>query len=176
MLTLLALSGWAGYVQRFVVHGSEDAVPLLIAAVLALPLGWERESYGKPAGLRTHVLVAIGAAAFIAAFREFAGDHANGVSRVTHGVIAGIGFVGAGSIIQSRASVKGLTTATSIWTAAAIGAASALDAYGVAVALSLIAFVVLAIERLDLFREQVKENGDADENNAANDDDREHSG
>lgn len=100
----------------------------LLAGVL---LGWERESHSKPAGLRTHMLVAMGSATFtIIAFEMYdrmqhtdRGPGAADPIRLLQGIIGGIGFLGAGSIIRDRASVTGLTTAANIWVTGGIGVA-----------------------------------------------------
>jgi len=105
-------------------------VRLLAATILATAIGWERESRNKPAGLRTHMLVGLGSAAFFLIFIELALGplkDSEGLSpdptRIFQGVITGIGFLGAGAIIQSRGEVKGLTTGAGIWVAGAIGLA-----------------------------------------------------
>jgi putative Mg2+ transporter-C (MgtC) family protein len=108
------------------------AIRLLAATVLGLLVGIDREWRSKPAGMRTHALVALGSASFvILALELVAGPlrHAEDVAldptRVIEGIIGGIGFLGAGSIIQGRDGVKGLTTGASIWTVGAIGVACA---------------------------------------------------
>jgi putative Mg2+ transporter-C (MgtC) family protein len=99
-------------------------IRLLVAAALGGVLGAERESTGKPAGLRTHMLVALGAALFALAPREVALSEGD-IGRVIQGVAAGIGFIGAGTILKRSESgeITGLTTAASIWLTAAIGVA-----------------------------------------------------
>jgi putative Mg2+ transporter-C (MgtC) family protein len=100
------------------------AIKLALAAVLGGAIGWERERKGKAAGLRTHMLVAVGAALFIMAPLE-AGVPLADVTRVMQGVAAGIGFVGAGAILKmsDQGQVVGLTTAAGIWMTAAVGMA-----------------------------------------------------
>jgi len=99
---------------------------LLMAAILGGILGYEREQQGKNAGLRTHMLVSAGAALFVLVPQQ-AGMSEESISRVVQGLLAGIGFLGAGSIIKmsEKEQVKGLTTAASIWATAAIGIAAA---------------------------------------------------
>jgi putative Mg2+ transporter-C (MgtC) family protein len=99
-------------------------VRVLLAAVLCGLLGAEREKARKPAGLRTHMLVALGAAVF-ALFPVEAGMSIGDLSRVIQGVAAGIGFIGAGTILKRADAdeVSGLTTAASVWLTAAIGLA-----------------------------------------------------
>ena len=96
-------------------------VRLLVAMVLGGLLGYERELRGTAAGLRTHMLVAVGAALFVLVPLQ-AGTQLADMSRVLQGVIAGIGFLGAGAIIKlGEQQVRGVTTAASIWATAAIG-------------------------------------------------------
>lgn len=105
-----------------------DAVPCLLAAVVAgAALGWEREAQDKPAGLRTHTMVSLGCALLTVVALRFMHDarmEYNQVVdpfRVLQGIVGGIGFLGAGAIIQSSGSVSGLTTASNIWLSAAAG-------------------------------------------------------
>jgi putative Mg2+ transporter-C (MgtC) family protein len=95
---------------------------VLVAAFLGALLGWERQRAGKAAGLRTHMLVALGAALFVL-FPAEAGMAIGDLSRVIQGVATGIGFLGAGTILKRAESehIEGLTTAASIWLTGAIG-------------------------------------------------------
>jgi putative Mg2+ transporter-C (MgtC) family protein len=123
-------------------------VRLLVAAILAGILGLERESMGKAAGLRTHMLVGLGASLFVLIVTPFGTE--GDVSRVIQGVAAGIGFIGAGSILKNidRGQVTGLTTAASIWMAAAIGVAAGIGALWFSVVATAIAWIILdLIER-----------------------------
>jgi len=99
-------------------------VRVVVAAALGGFLGAERERAGKAAGLRTHMLVALGAALFVL-FPAEAGMSIGDLSRVIQGVATGIGFIGAGTILKREESedIQGLTTAASIWLTAAIGMA-----------------------------------------------------
>ena len=120
-------------------------VRLLLAAALGGVLGYQREHVGKAAGLRTHMLVAIGSALFILAPREADADF-TATSRVIQGLVAGIGFLGAGTILKRQHhEVEGLTTAASIWTTAAIGMTVALGQGRTAILAAAIAFVILAV-------------------------------
>lgn len=124
---------------------------LLLALVLGAIVGWERFVDKKAAGLRTHTLVALGAAGVMVAARGImGGDPAadREMSRVVQGVITGIGFLGAGSILQSGRSVRGLTTAASVWLVATIGVAAGGGQRGVAIALTVMTWVVLRGFRL----------------------------
>jgi len=138
----------------------ESFLRLLLATVCGAALGWERERKSKPAGLRTHMMVSLGAATFIVAGLHYAESLGQtepswvqaDLFRIVSGVIGGVGFLGAGSIIESRGDVRGLTTAASIWVAAATGIACGMGYYGLsimAVALAMITLVVVgAFERL----------------------------
>lgn len=127
----------------------EILIRLVVAAVLSALIGYERESHMKPAGMRTNALVGIGTSMVAIAsvmLVKFGGVDAVDVSRLAASILPGIGFIGAGTIIRSGGSVKGLTTAASIWVVAAIGIASGLGLYDLAVVgtiLGLIALVAL---------------------------------
>jgi len=121
-------------------------VRLLLAAVLGGVLGYEREKKGKAAGVRTHMLVAMGAALFVLVPQQ-GGMQLGDMSRVIQGVIAGIGFLGAGAIIKSDSeeNVQGLTTAAGVWMTAAIGVACGLGRESTALLGTLLALAVLAL-------------------------------
>jgi putative Mg2+ transporter-C (MgtC) family protein len=121
-------------------------VRLLLAALLGGLLGYEREHQGKAAGVRTHMLVALGAALFVLVPQQ-AGMVVADISRVIQGIVAGIGFLGAGAIIKQNreGDVKGLTTAAGIWMTAAIGIACGLGRETTAIASTVLALVVLAL-------------------------------
>lgn len=112
-----------------------------LAVLLAGTLGLERELSAQPAGLRTHALVSLGAALFTLTGAEVL--HAD-PTRIAAQVVSGIGFLGGGAILRDRATVRGLTTAATLWAAAAIGLASGLGAYRPAVLAAGIALVVTA--------------------------------
>lgn len=103
-------------------QGTRVTLRLLLAALLGGVLGLERERQGKAAGVRTHMLVCLGAALFVLV-PDVAGALDDAMSRVIQGVVAGVGFLGAGTILKGDAAnqVKGLTTAAGIWLTAAIG-------------------------------------------------------
>jgi len=119
---------------------------LTLAVVLGAAIGYERELRGKDAGLRTHMLVSLGAAIFVLVPVTSDMETAD-VSRVMQGVIAGIGFLGAGAILKQEKGleVKGLTTAASIWVAAAVGISAGYGREATAVASTLVALFVLAV-------------------------------
>jgi len=123
-------------------------VRLCVAVVLGGVLGWERESVGAPAGLRTHMLVSLGSALFVLIPLQ-AGMRLDDLSRVLQGVTAGIGFLGAGAILKQRDrnDVRGLTTAASIWLTAALGVAAGMGREATALLSTLFALVILAILR-----------------------------
>ena len=99
----------------------EMVLRLLMAVALGAIIGYQRERAGKPAGLRTHVLICVGAALFTMASIYSFGAAAD-PSRVAAGIVIGIGFLGAGAIIRREGGVvEGLTTAATIWVVAAIG-------------------------------------------------------
>lgn len=127
----------AGQATRIVVR-------LGIAALLGGVLGWEREHAGKAAGVRTHMLVAMGAALFVLVAQQ-AGIAPADNSRVLQGVIAGVGFLCAGTILKGDAEhqVKGLTTAAGIWLTAAIGVCAGLGREVTALLSTLLALAVL---------------------------------
>jgi putative Mg2+ transporter-C (MgtC) family protein len=117
---------------------------LLLAAGLGGAIGYQREKAGKPAGLRTHILICIGAALFTVASLYGFGLTAD-VSRVAAGVVIGVGFIGAGAIIRRDEAgiVAGLTTAATIWAVAAIGLAAGAGLYLVAGVTTAITLAVL---------------------------------
>ncbi|RTR05046.1 MgtC/SapB family protein [Halomonas nitroreducens] len=125
---------------------------LAVAAGLAMVLGLERELRGKPAGLRSHMLVALGAAAFLIVgleilFATAEGDPSARIdpTRIIEGVIGGIGFLGAGSIIRSGSSVHGITTGASIWLAGAIGIAAGVNNFALAAMVTGLALVIMTV-------------------------------
>jgi putative Mg2+ transporter-C (MgtC) family protein len=122
-------------------------VRLLVAAVLGGMLGMQRERHGKAAGVRTHMLVALGAALFVLVPMQ-AGMASEDLSRVVQGVVAGVGFLCAGSILKSGDDhVRGLTTAAGIWLTAAIGLAAGMGREMTAALSALLALAILAMER-----------------------------
>jgi len=133
-------------------------VRILIATVLGGMLGAEREIHGHGAGFRTHTMVAIGAAVFVMAALDVSASSPAELTRVLQGIATGIGFIGAGTILKlsDKIEVRGLTTASSIWLAAAIGSAVGLGQVLLALVGTLTAVIVLAVLKpLDrLFRRQ----------------------
>lgn len=124
-------------------------IRLLAATALGALLGFQRERAGKPAGLRTHVLVSIGTAVVVLACAG-SGMSMEGQSRVIQGIVTGIGFIGAGSILKvsEEKDIRGLTTAAGLWLTAAVGVAAGLGAIGIAGIVTILALIVLALEGL----------------------------
>ena len=120
-------------------------IRLVAAILLGAVVGIQREQAGKPAGLRTHILVALGTALFVIA-SVGSGMTSDGVSRVIQGLASGIGFIGAGAILKLSKSreIQGLTTAAGIWMTAAIGVAVGLGALGLAILGTILTWLVLA--------------------------------
>lgn len=120
------------------------SIRLLMAALLGGILGFEREQRGKAAGIKTHMLVAIGSALFVLIPLQ-AGISDAEMSRVMQGIITGIGFLGAGAILkgQDEKNLKGLTTAAGIWVTAAIGVAAGLGRESLAILCTFLALMVL---------------------------------
>lgn len=122
--------------------GYEVLLPLGVAFVSGMILGLERELSHKPAGLRTQILVALGAASFVLAARSaFPGD----VARVAANVVTGLGFLGAGVILQKQGNVRGLTTSALVWLNGALGVAAAMQNYAVVAAGGVLALVALRV-------------------------------
>lgn len=126
-----------------------DVVPhlaaLVIAYVLALPIGWNREKAERTAGLRTFPLVAMASCGFIQATESIAADSPEAQARIIEGVIVGMGFIGGGAILRMKHSVKGTATAASLWVTGAMGVAVGLGSLDVALILSLLTFATLQV-------------------------------
>ncbi len=121
-------------------------IRLVAAALLGAVVGIQRERAGKPAGLRTHILVALGTCVFVLACAGV-GMSLDGQSRVIQGIVTGIGFIGAGSILklEKEQDIQGLTTAAGIWMTAAIGVTVGLGSLGVAILSTLMTLIVLSV-------------------------------
>jgi putative Mg2+ transporter-C (MgtC) family protein len=157
-------------ILRELTNGLPDAtvfasavVRLLVAALLGAVVGFERERAGKAAGLRTHMLVALGAALLMLAAAE-SGMTSSDLSRIIQGVITGIGFLGAGSILKSeeQREIRGLTTAAGIWLTAGVGVAAGLGRWGTAAVAVAASWIILGLltrleRRLDV-NDPVKKN------------------
>jgi putative Mg2+ transporter-C (MgtC) family protein len=134
----------------------ENLGRLILAYVLTLGIGWESEVEAHTAGIRTFPIVSMASCGFLL----LAGSHPNSAdqSRLLQGLITGIGFIGGGAILKQKESVKGTATAASVWNAAIIGAAVALDQLAVAIALSLLniftLYVLLPLKRRIMAKER----------------------
>ena len=129
-------------------HFAITVIRVIAAILLGGVVGIQREKAGKPAGLRTHMLVSLGTAVVVLACSE-AGMNLDGLSRVIQGIVTGIGFIGAGSILKitEQRQIEGLTTAAGLWMTAAIGVAVGVGALGLAVLGTVLTLLVLALER-----------------------------
>jgi putative Mg2+ transporter-C (MgtC) family protein len=123
----------------------ELAGRLALGLVLGAAIGFERELHRQPAGFRTHSLVALGSALFtIISAYGFAGSAVD-PTRIAAQIVSGIGFIGAGTILQHRGSIRGLTTAASLWSVAAIGMAAGAGLLALALIGTLLILVVLSL-------------------------------
>lgn len=122
---------------------------VIAATLLGAIVGFEREKAGKPAGFRTHILVSLGTAIVVLACAGSRMDM-DGLSRVIQGIVTGIGFIGAGSIlkISEQRDIQGLTTAAGLWMTAAIGIACGLGTIGLALIATGMTLIVLWVLRV----------------------------
>ena len=125
---------------------------LIIAFLLAVPLGWDREQESHGAGLRTFPLVALGSCAYMLT-GIYVLDSTDAEARVIYGILTGIGFIGGGAILKEKGNVAGTATAASIWNTGAIGMAVAWDRYEIALVLSALNF--LTFRFMPLFKKQL---------------------
>ena len=146
-----------------VISELELILRLVLAVVLGGVIGYNRSRHNKPAGLRTMALISLGSAAFtligieaviqLSELQNGAKSLTSGVSssinldtsRIIAGIVGGVGFLGAGSIIQSRGRVQGMTSAASIWVTSTIGVSVGLGLYLLATTITFIAFLVLIL-------------------------------
>ena len=121
-------------------------IRLLAALILGGAVGIQRERTHKPAGLRTHMLVCLGTAVFVTSSGAV-GMAFDAQSRVIQGIVTGLGFIGAGSILKlsQEHEIKGLTTAAGVWMTAAIGVTVGLGALGIAIIATLVTLIILAV-------------------------------
>ena len=139
-------------------------IRLLAAMLLGAVVGVEREARGKPAGLKTHMLVALGSALFVVVPLELGMPLAE-VARIAQGVATGVGFIGAGAILKlsEAREIQGLTTAATIWMTAAVGMTVGLGGLGIGALSVALTWVILAIigrieKHLDLVNDKQKGN------------------
>jgi len=122
----------------------ELVIKFLLAIILGGIIGIEREKAHKPAGIRTHMLVALGACLFTVSSIVFGVD----TGRIAAGIVAGIGFIGAGTIIGSKGNVKGITTAASLWTTSSVGLMIGMSEYFAGVVATLLVLFILVLDNL----------------------------
>ena len=126
-----------------------ELIPPILAALLGGIVGVERQFKGRGAGLRTHMMVSLASAIFILASREMTAQSTTDLTRVIQGIAAGVGFIGAGTILKlsPEQEVLGLTTASTIWLAAAVGTACGLNEYFLAATATVLAVFFLVLLR-----------------------------
>jgi len=141
---------------------------IILAAIVGGIVGLEREVRGRSAGFRTHMLVSVGSALFMATSLMVSTQYGHlgeiDPSRIAAGVVTGVGFLGAGAVIRFKSSVQGLTTAASIWAVSAIGLSLGAGLYLVGVMTTVIVIVVLFLSKLE-WKWQLKEPGDLEKRN-----------
>ena len=120
-----------------------DTLAIILAVLFGAAIGLEREISGKSAGLRTNVLICLGAAVFTVISKQMAAGTDASITRIAAQVVTGVGFLGAGAIIVDRGGVYGLTTAATIWLVASIGVACGAHLYALAALATFIALLVL---------------------------------
>ena len=136
---------------------SELLLRAVVAALLAGLIGWDREAFNKPAGIRTHMLVGAGSALFVAASILILGEAAladgrGDAVRIPAAIVTGVGFLGAGAILRSGERVTGLTTAAGIWVTAAIGLLIGSGFWLVGIGATVLVLVVINLTSLVSFR------------------------
>jgi putative Mg2+ transporter-C (MgtC) family protein len=135
----------------------QEVIPSIILAVsLGGAIGLERQLSGKAAGLRTNILICLGAAVFTIISKQMA-EPGGSFTRIAAQIVTGVGFLGAGAIIQDRGGILGLTTAATIWLVASIGMACGAGFHGVAIISTIITVAVLfGLKKMDKSLEQAK--------------------
>ncbi len=123
----------------------EDVLSIVLATVLGAAIGLERELSGKAAGLRTNVLICLGAAVFTIISKRMVEGTDGSLVRIAAQIVTGVGFLGAGAVIQDRRGVHGLTTAATIWLVASIGMACGAGFHKLALISTLLAIIVLVV-------------------------------
>lgn len=121
-------------------------IELIGAYVLALPIGWDRERNDRSMGMRTFPLIAVASCAFLVIAQRATPDP-GAWNKTIEGVATGVGFLGAGAIVKHGITVLGTATAAGVWATSAMGAAAAFGQWGIAIALSVIAFITLRMVR-----------------------------
>jgi putative Mg2+ transporter-C (MgtC) family protein len=141
----------------------QDIAPLLVALLLGAVVGLERQLHRKPAGLRTNILICMGAALFVLIAKHI-GAQTDSETRIIQGIVTGVGFLGAGALIHQQNSVHGLTTAATIWLVTAVGIACGERLYGLAVTATVLAIIVLiGLHPIEIkLGKKASENGESD--------------
>lgn len=125
---------------------------ILLAAILGGLIGWERENHNRDAGVRTYMAVAVGACAFSIISNHVPGE----TTRIASQVVTGMGFIGAGVILQVKGRVQGLTTAATLWATASVGMASAFGMYLLSVLTALLILGTLGLHHVPGWNRLVK--------------------
>ena len=136
---------WWSFLQDLTSFNLETIGRILLAIALGGVIGFEREIKHRPAGLRTHMLVSLGAAIFTLMSISFAVDPA----RIAAAIVTGIGFLGAGSIISTRGHMHGITTAATLWIVASIGLSVGVGQYWIAIISTALVFGILQIKKVE---------------------------
>lgn len=130
--------------ELFQIEWLQFVFKMLVAFVLALPIGWNRERHTRIMGLRTFPLVALGSTAYVLISLAVLNQDLDAQARIIQGLITGIGFVGGGAILKDPAgSVQGTATAVSVWSTGALGIAVAYGRFDIAVIVSLVNYLTL---------------------------------
>ena len=125
---------------------------LLVAYLLAFPIGWDREHEERSAGLRTFPLVALASCGFVQGTEHIMRNDPEATARIVEGLITGVGFIGGGAILRLQDSVRGTATAASLWATGAIGTAVGLESYDVAIVVSV--FTYFTLKGLSAFKKE----------------------
>ncbi len=150
-----------------------DLLSIILAVVFGAAIGLEREISGKSAGLRTNLLICLGATVFTIISRNMGDGEMDSITRIAGQVVTGVGFFGAGAIIQDRGGVHGLTTAATIWLVASVGMACGAGYYKLAMLTTVAALVILfgfgklAIYSRRRMEKRKQQNLETDSNKAA---------
>lgn len=140
--------------EDFLNFDYEILIMLIVSVALGALIGFERELKHRPAGLRTHMLVSLGATIFTITSVSFDIEP----SRIAAGIVAGIGFLGAGNIIAHKGHVKGITSAATLWVVAGIGLSVGLGEFVIAIISAILVFAILNLGRIE--KSDVKEKSD----------------
>ncbi len=134
------------------------AFKMVIAFVLAMPSGWDREMATRRLGLRTFPMVALASCGYVLLGMTVLGVEGGAQARILQGLMTGMGFIGGGAILKHRGSVRGTATAASLWATGAVGAAVGYGQYLIAAIVSLASFLTLRL--LTPVKEEMSANGD----------------